>query len=200
MISALGHLGGGMTYPEARSARLTYNALGVLAAGTGILMMVATLWASIDQDPNPFPPFKLLTKLLDLLNGKIYILGWFESLVPDTPGYPPFLNPFYVGGFLLMMLAAYLFRNARRLKEWMDAVKAFMAQESMRESLRPSRTSNRQSIGDVSGSGDININQAIANHFDHRPDSPLTALIIALVAAIVSAFLGPIVGIWLGKG
>jgi len=189
-----------MTYPEARSACLAYNALGVLAAGTGLLMMVAALVVSIERDPNPFPPFRILTKLIELLNDKIYIIGWFESLVPNTLGYPPFLNLFYVGSFIFMLLAAYLFKNARRLKDWMDAVKAFMAQESMRDSLRPSRTSNRQSIGDVYGGGDVNINQAIANHFNHMPDSPLTALLIALVGAVVSAFLGPVVGAWLGKG
>ena len=63
-----------MTYPEARSARLAYNALGVLAAGTGLLMMVAALVVSIERDPNPFPPFWILTKLIELLNDKIYII------------------------------------------------------------------------------------------------------------------------------
>ena len=120
-----------MTYEEARLTRVLYYVLSLLAAAIGISMMTATLWVSIEQapSPNPFPLFTLLTKLLELLNDKIYVIGWLKYLVPNTPGYPAFLNPFYVCGFLLMMFAGYLLQNGRLLKSWMAEVSALIEKE-----------------------------------------------------------------------
>jgi hypothetical protein len=67
-----------MTYSEARLARGLYYVLSLLAVAIGLSMMIATVWARIEQDPNPFPPLKGLANLLKLLNGKIYIIGWLN--------------------------------------------------------------------------------------------------------------------------
>jgi hypothetical protein len=190
-----------MTYEKARLTRVLYYVLSVLAAAIGISMIIATLWASIEQDPNPFPPFKVLTKLLELLNDKIHVIGWLKYLVPNTPGYPAFLNPFYVCGFLLVLFARYLLRNSRVLKSWMVEVKSLIEKESILNSIRlKSRAAGGASSNTIGGVYGGDVHQEIANYFNHRPDSPRHAVIIAIIGAVVSAVLGPIVGIWLGKG
>jgi hypothetical protein len=93
----------------------------------------------------------------------------------------------------LLVVGSLLFKNAKRLKTWMDEVKALLAKEDMRASLRPG--SSRQSIGDIQAGRDVSVSQEITNHYNHRPDDPKLAIIVAIIGAVAV-----IVSAWLGKG
>jgi hypothetical protein len=78
--------------------------------------------------------------------------------------------------------------NARKLKARMNDIDEFIRRQQMLASRGFSE--NRQSIGNVSGGRDVNLNQEITNHFSRAPDSPVKAVLTAIVGAIISAIVG----------
>ena len=105
-----------------------------------------------------------------------------------------FLHPSIILGIALFVVAYLLFQNAKKLKTWMDEVRALLAKEDMRASLRPG--SSRQSIGDIQAGRDVSVSQEISNYYNHRPDNPKLAIIVAVIGAVATG----VVNAWFGKG
>lgn len=194
-----------MTYDETRSRYRIYVASAVLSLVVGLwlfaFIFIKALYYSLN--PNSGLLYSLQSNLKDLIDqlyGNWAVIRWTFDFVPDIASRGPlaFLSPAgLVILFLIYSPALFALPNARKLKARMNDIDEFIRRQQMLASRGFSE--NRQSMGNVSGGRDVNLNQEITNHFGHPPDSPVKATLTAIVGAIISAIVGFILTNIFGK-
>jgi hypothetical protein len=189
-----------MTFEEARWTRFAYLVLACLAfvSGVSILFVTAMKIAYAAAEPGGVfaVPIRAVTSEFYY---NLFIVRWLWPWMSDASFDGPLgilLCPTVIVGLALIAVTRPLLNNAERLATWMREVKALLAKEGMRASLRSG--SSRQSIGDIQAGRNVRISQEITNHYNHRPDNPRSAIIVAVIGA-VAAIAGPALSAWLGK-
>lgn len=187
-----------MTYEQARAYRRTYLLLGGGAAIIGLPTLVLSIlkigyeFTHQPGQPSPtFDPFRgTLRGLYGIIPGTLdWLWPWLSDYGSFGWPYSLALAPTALLGWALIFFAAFCSGEVIKLTKWISEVKELLHKEQMAASRRP--PSPEQSVKNVSAGRDAII--SLTNHYNHRPDSPKTPIIVAVIGAIaviIAALIG----------
>lgn len=187
-----------MTYDQARAYRRTYILLGVGAAMIGIPVMVLSVLKIGYEFNNPpdgpapiIDPFGEILRVLHMIIPVAFdwIWPWLSDYASSGWPYSLALAPTVLLGWVLIFVATFCFGEVRKLTRWISEVKELLHKDEMVASQRPA--SPGQSVKNLSAGRDAIVN--LSHHYNHRPDSPETPIIVAVIGAIsviVAALIG----------